>query len=99
MVLGGQAVADVRNTVLYCCAVGACVVANMISTSISGLTSSPTSTQLLAALYLPLCFRLRADLRRRFPEVLDFFQKIMVVAAWSACCSWRPSWPAGSSPT
>jgi hypothetical protein len=81
LVLSGQAVADVRNTVLYCCALGACVIANMVSTTISTLAASFTSTELLAALYLPFCVRLRPELRRRFPEVLDFFQKIMVVAA------------------
>lgn len=81
LLLSGQVVADVRNTVLYCCAIGACVLANTISTTVSALGSSFTSVELLAALYLPLCFRMRPALRRRFPEVLEFFQKIMVWAA------------------
>lgn len=81
LVLSGQAVADVRSTVLYCLAVGACVLANTISTTVHGLGGSFTSTELLAALYLPFCFRLGPQLRRRFPEALNFFQKVMILAA------------------
>jgi hypothetical protein len=97
MVISGQAAADARKTVLYVAAVGACVVANTVSTSVgASLTASFSSTELLAVLYIPLCFQLQGPLRTRFTEVLEFFQRLMLAAAvicvGQFLAQWRGYW-------
>jgi hypothetical protein len=78
----GHIVADVPRTLAYLCAVALCGAATLVSTGWLGLDSSSlTSLALLAVLYLPCCGRLTPVLRRRFPDVLEFFQRLMCVVA------------------
>lgn len=77
----GQLVADVNRVALYLAAVAACLLASVIVSARTGPEPSVTSLLLLLVLYIPLCFRVSDRLREQFPRVLEFYQRIMVVAA------------------
>ncbi len=100
MVLGGQAVADVRNTVLYCCAVGACVLANtdlddgQRADRLAHL--DPAAGRALPAVLLPAA---APSCGAGSPRSSTSSRRSWSWPPWSACCSCWPSWPAGSSPT
>ncbi|MHA6630580.1 hypothetical protein ACU61A_34510 [Pseudonocardia sichuanensis] len=78
----GHIVADVPRTLAYLGAVALCGAATLVSTGWAGLDSSSlTSLALLAVMYVPCCGRLTPALRRRFPDVLEFFQRLMCAVA------------------
>ncbi|MGH3565065.1 MAG: hypothetical protein ACRDRH_03340 [Pseudonocardia sp.] len=88
LALRGHVVADASRTVLYLAAMAACSVASLLATTWGGLAMSLNSLALLAVIYLPCCTRVSAPLRRRFPEVLEFFQRVMIVAAVACIAQW-----------
>lgn len=77
----GHLVTDVFRTGLYLAAVAACLLANLIVMSNGSLAASLNSILFLAVIYMPLCFRTSAAVREQFPQVLAFFQGLMVIAA------------------
>jgi hypothetical protein len=77
----GHIVADLPRTLAYLAASALCGTATLVATAWNGLDGSLTSLGLLAVLYIPCCGRLSPALRQRFPDVLEFFQKLMCVVA------------------
>jgi len=53
----------------------------VIFTVSTGLSFSLTSLGLLVVVYTPYCFSMSPRARRLFPDVLEYFQKIMVIIA------------------
>lgn len=80
--------ADVSRVGLYLAAVAACLLSSLAVSAGSGTEPSVTSLLLLLVLYVPLCFRTSGQLRDRFPTVLEFFQKVMIVAAFGCLLQW-----------
>lgn len=86
--IGGHVVADASRTVLYAVAAAGCCVASLLASMWGGLELSISSLALLLVVYLPCCARVRPELRQRFPELLTFFQRLMVVAAVACVGQW-----------
>lgn len=84
----GHIVADLTRTGLYLAAMTACVLASLLSSTWTGLELSLNSLLLLAVAYLPCCCRLAPALRARFPDVLRFFQHLMVAVAVACIGQW-----------
>jgi hypothetical protein len=80
-------VEDRLRTGLYLLAVTACCAATLLS-AIHFSDWSPKSLMLLLFLYAPFCYCIRPELRRLYRPLLEFFNKIMVVAACVALAQW-----------
>jgi hypothetical protein len=81
-------VPDRTRVIFFIVAVGACCAASVLSRPFVTIEPSISSLHLMLAIYLPLCFRASPALRARFPDVLEFFQKLMVVAAVVCVAQW-----------
>jgi len=84
----GHIVADLTRTGLYLAAMTACALVSLLSSTGAGVELSLNSLLLLAVVYFPCCWRLAPALRSRFPEVLRFFQHLMVAVAVACIGQW-----------
>ncbi|MEP6696111.1 MAG: hypothetical protein ABJA34_04435 [Pseudonocardiales bacterium] len=81
-------VADTSGTGGYLIAVSLCSVAAVVSAVFLGAAPSLASLALLIVLYVPFCFRLRADLHSLRFELLEFFNLLMIYLAVVAIVQW-----------
>jgi hypothetical protein len=81
-------VQDRLRTGLYLLAIGSCCGATLLSTSHFRDEWSLNSLLLLVLLYVPFCYRLRRELRHLYRPLLEFYNRIMVVAACVALAQW-----------
>lgn len=84
----GALVLDSTRTWLYLLGIGACCAATLLSTAHFKDTWSLNSLVLLVVLYSPFCLRLRPQHRQLYRRLLEFFNRIMVVAACVAVAQW-----------
>jgi hypothetical protein len=83
----GILVEDSLRTRLYLLAVTACSGAALLAAFHFG-DWSPKSLMLLIFLYAPFCFCLRQEFRHLYRQLLEFFNKIMLLAASVALAQW-----------
>jgi len=81
-------VADIAGTGGYLVALGLCSLATVVSAVFFGGSPSLTSLALLLVLYMPFCFRLRGQFPGLRVELLEFFNRLMVVLAVVAVVQW-----------
>jgi hypothetical protein len=81
-------VADFAGTGGYLVALGLVCLATVLSTVFFGASPSLTSLVLLLVLYVPFCFRLRGQFPDLRVELLEFFNRLMVVLAVVAVVQW-----------
>jgi hypothetical protein len=88
LVREGAVVLDSIRTWLYLLGIGACCAAAVLSTTYLKDDWSLNSVALLIVLYCPFCLRLRPGLTNLYRPVLEFFNRIMVLAAGVALAQW-----------
>ncbi|MCW0212461.1 MAG: hypothetical protein OJJ54_03810 [Pseudonocardia sp.] len=94
--LQGHLVPDRTRVLFWAAAMAACCLASVLSWPLVTIEPSISSLYLLLAIYLPLCFRASPALRARFPDVLEFFQRVMVLGAVLCIGQWAAQmagWP------
>jgi hypothetical protein len=88
LALQGALVHDATRFRLYLLAVGGCCTATLLSAIYVRDEWSLKSLALLVALYVPFLLRLRAELGHLYRPLLEFFNRLMVVAACVALLQW-----------
>jgi hypothetical protein len=89
-------VEEPRPTGLYLLAMTLCCLSTLVSAALFGANPSVTSLALLLVLYAPFCFRLRAGLQDLYRDLLEFFNRLMVLLAVVALVQWGAQiagWP------
>jgi hypothetical protein len=81
LALRGHVLLDRTRSILYLAAVMSCSAASLIFTISMSLSFSITSLSLLMVVYAPYCVRVSPTTRHLFPDLLELFQRIMVVGA------------------
>lgn len=84
----GDVRADPLKFGLYTAAMCTALLADVLSSGSGNPWASTNSLLLLVVIYLPLCCQVSPRLRPDLPEVLEFFQKLMVVAAGACVMQW-----------
>jgi hypothetical protein len=88
LVVRGLAVEDPNRTGRYLLAISLCCLSTVASTLFFRATPSMTSFALLVVLYVPFCFRLRSEFASLYRELLEFFNRLMVLLAAVALTQW-----------
>ena len=88
LALRGHVQADPVTFGLFLGAMSVAVLMNALSSAGGNPWFSLNSLLLLIVIYLPLSARLSPGLRRDLPELLEFFQKLMVAAAVACVLQW-----------
>jgi hypothetical protein len=81
-------VEDPGTTGGYLIAVTLCCLSTVVTSTAFGIEPSLTSLALLLVLYVPFCFRLRTELTGLYRNLLEFFNRLMVVLAMVALIQW-----------